>query len=108
MSNTNPSNTIPRVNPGMTLLGGPTVVSVTTGGSTNTLASLLGGALALGLKRLKLLPAASGVYFAAGTASASSAPLPAGVWTVLDIRKAEADTLKFYASTVNMTVIQEG
>ena len=103
--------TIPLTSTGMTLVGGPTLVAVdsTTGGKS--LATLLGAALPLNLKRLKILPASTGIFFAGGSsASTVSPPLPAGVWSVFDIRKSEADLLRFVvASTaVNMTVVQEG
>jgi hypothetical protein len=97
--------TIPLTSTGLTLVGGPSLITVDTG--SKTLATLLGVTLASNLKRLKMWTAGT-VYFASGTASASSAPLPTSQWISLDIRKAEADKLKFYASNVSIIVVQEG
>ena len=90
-----------------TILDGPDLVSVinTTGG--NTLATLLGKAVKNSLTRLVLIPASAGVFFASGAAAATSAPLPTG-GIEFPCRKSEADALKFFGTTIAMTVIQIG
>ena len=76
--------------------------------SANGLATLLGVALSSSLKRLVLIPTAVGIFWAAGAASAASAPLPAGGIDI-PIDKTAAETLRFFASeNVTMTVLQFG
>jgi hypothetical protein len=92
----------------VTLVGGPDVVTVDSTATGKTLATLLGKALSAALSKLTLIPATAGVYWASGSASAASAPLPIGGVEVA-IGKTEADLLKFYAaSSITMTVVQEG
>jgi hypothetical protein len=90
-----------------TLLAGPSLVTVDTTAGGKSLATLLGANLNNGLTRLVLLPSAAGIYFASGSASASSAPLPAGGLDV-PIRIDQANLLRFYGSSIGMTVMQIG
>lgn len=91
-----------------TLLSGPDLSSVTDTSGGDSLATLLGKELYNSLTRLALFPAAAGIYWASGAASAASAPLPAA-GIDLPIRKSEADALRFFAETeIGMTVVQVG
>jgi hypothetical protein len=98
-----------RVDPAIehTLLAGPDYVSVTN--TSKTLATLLGSALDTDITRVTLVPDSAGIFWADGTAEASSAPLPTG-GIELNCRKAVMDTREFITAsgTVKMFVIQEG
>lgn len=91
----------------LTLKGLATVtVDATAGGKT--LAMLLGASLDAGLKRLELAPETVGVHYDVGNVSGTSPALD-DCGKVLAIRKAEADTLRFYAAlNTKMTVYQYG
>ena len=81
------------------------VVTVDSTATGKTLATL-GVTISASLKRLALIPASAGVYYALGSASASSPPLPeTGIEFAATATK--AGTLKFYsASSITMTVMQ--
>jgi hypothetical protein len=93
----------------LTLIQGPTLVSVTTTSGGDTLATLLaakGEPLDAGLSRLTLLPADT-VNWSRTSASGSTGAIPtAGI--TLDICHTDAALLKFYASNKGMTVLQYG
>ena len=94
--------------PSLTLVGGPAVVTVDDTANGKGLATLLGVELSSSLNRLVLIPVAAGIFWAAGAASATSAPLPAGGIDI-PIDKTAANTLKFFSSeNVTMTVLQFG
>jgi len=93
----------------LTLLAGPSEVSVDTTATGKTLATLLGAALQDDLRVLTLLPAAAGISWASGEATAGVNLLPE-TGLSLRIKKAQADLLKFIvaAATIKMTVLQGG
>lgn len=82
-------------------------VSVTS--TSATLATLLGAALSSDLARLTLVPDNSTIRWELnGAADGDSPHMPSGGAT-FDSTKGNADLLQFYAaSTIGMTVIQEG
>lgn len=88
-------------------LAGPDYVSVTD--TSATLATLLSTALQTGIKRLTLVPDSAGIFWNAGVATSSTAPLPSS-GIELSVRKTYADTLQFITAsgTVKMQIIQEG
>ena len=97
-----------RVAEKLTLLGLARVgVDATAGGQS--LEQLLGSALHDRLKRLTLLPAASGIFWALGAADSSGPWLPAG-GVELPCEKDEADQLRFITAsgTVDLMVVEEG
>ena len=89
-----------------TLLG---LSTVTVEAASKTLAEL-GVTVHERIKRLTLVPAAAGVFWARGAAATSDGPwLPAG-GVELAAEKAQADALQFLAAegTAAMLVVQEG
>jgi hypothetical protein len=103
------NNSDRRIDPAMerTLLAGPDYVTVTT--SSQTLEELLGTALDDDITVITLIPVSAGIFWADGTATASSSPLPTG-GIALGCRKAAIDTREFITAsgTVKMAVVQEG
>ena len=95
-----------RVNMG--LIAGPSPVTVDNTATGQTLAALLGADLHAGLRRLTLVPASAGIFWAAGSGDDAAEALPAG-GVELEANKAQADALKFFAAgNIAMTVVQEG
>lgn len=91
----------------LAVLAGPTVVTVDATANGKTLATLLGVALNAELQVLDLTPIDAGITYAAGNASAASAPM-LGIED--PYTKTAADALKFFASSgaARMTVVQKG
>ena len=88
------------------LLDGPQYVTVNT--VSKTLEGL-GITLQDNVKRVTIIPDGTGIYWADGTASSSSAPFPVGGLEIY-CRKASIQGHEFVTAsgTVNMQVLQEG
>ena len=100
-----------KVNPAeqFSYLAGPDEISIDDTATGRTLAAMLSAALETGLRRLTLIIQSAGASWAAGSATAGTNELPAGVYE-LNVTKAQADTLKFITATgtVKASVLQEG
>ena len=98
-----------RTSVGTDLLAGPDEIAVDDTANGKSLATLLGKAVDGELNTLTLLPAAAGIFWACGNATAAVNPLPAG-GIELHLTKTKADALRFITAsgTVKMSVLQEG